>query len=1011
MKIVNPVYKLKENNIFDIRTNEYYSLLDNIKQIIEPVEEIGFEITECVFKEPRFSTGDISRTLKKTLSIRLQKGTATINLSIQIPKLIDGNYIIINGRKKIPQFQFFDIPIVTRGSSIKLRTNVTQIMVYEDFKDLPRVYISILGRKVPFMLVLFAYYGVEKMNEKFELSTFDRSQIPDNMYGSLLIDILDFYEESKRTLQDDIIKELGRYYSKYNAKGKGEDLIYSLDLIMKCDRMTTRFFHTGSILDELMFAMETGGFDDVDTQNKRIRCFEYMVLSKISKIIFDFCITNRTARQPKFNVNSTQILSECNVSDIIQFDFSINPIEELTKLSRTSLVGPGGFNKQNVPEHLRDINDTMFGRICPVDTPDRENCGVLQNLIPNVPLDKDLRFTEEFLPKQPISIPVSMVPFLEHDDQTRLQMSSSQQRQGILLQNFDTPMIQSGCEGLYTQHTQFVKIAKHDGEVVYLDEKFLIMAYNNETVDIFNISYRKIYISNLDVLKVYVKFGDKVSKGQIIAESVFCKDGNINIGRNLLTAVMEWYGYNYEDGIVISKRLQEENVFTSSHYQDLSFTIPPHKLLLSLDKDEYKPLPDRTDRIQKGDPYAIMKGVPSNQQEFLDIFKQEKKFLAKTNLYITECNIFVNEWNHDVPEYSEWVEGKIKSQQEKETNLRGVISEYLPKKEATKFIKDNELDTHDNVGKFKIKSESINGILVEMYAIFFRPIQVGDKIGNRHGNKGVISTIVDHEKMPQLPDGRHVDICINPLGIISRMNIGQLYELHLAMSLNDLKIYMKHILNRNIKRTKELNDEQIQKMLKIYVVNYIKIVDNTHEEWYTKQFKEQLPDVIDEKFIDDMVIIQAPFESVDINKTIQALAYTNTNFKNEIYEPIAKENILNRIATGYMYFFKMVHIAETRLAARGIGSYARKTLQPLAGRKHGGGQRSGEMEMACLTGHDASENLFEFLTTKSDCIDLKNEYIRGKIDSAFMKGERENSIVPESVALLNAYLTAIGVER
>jgi DNA-directed RNA polymerase beta subunit len=1022
LTIENPIYKVGDpnNHIFNIRQQEYAALLENVRKILIPAEELGFDLVEYRLKEPRFSNGEICKTIKKNLIIRFQKGNAKIDLSMQIPTLVEGNYIVINGRKKIPLFQLFDIPVVTRGKSIKIRTNVATLMIFPQ-KDAPYIYISILGRKVPLFLIIFGYFGIDEVDEKFGLSDMTDSPVitsETTLYEKLIYDLKEFHNESRGVTQDDIIKEIGRNYSKFNSKVKGEDIMYAIDLILKVDPISAEFFQTDNLLDEIINTLNGGDLDDTDLINKRIRCLEYVVLAKISKAVFDMCMSNRTARQPKFNVNSTQIVSECNVSDIIQFDFAINPIDEATKLSRTSLVGPGGFNRQNVPEHLRDIMPSMFGRLCPVDTPDRDNCGVLQNLIPNVPLDANGRFNEYFLEKQPISIPVSMVPFLEHDDQTRLQMASSQMRQAIMLQNFDQPMIKSGCEDLYTKYTQFVKIAKKSGTVIHLDSNYIIALYDDKTIEIFNITYRKIYISNLDVFNIYVKQGDKFKVGEILAESNFCKQGSINIGKNLLTAVMVYFGYNYEDGIIISDRVQKEGLFTSVHFEDLSFDIPMSKVLLSLDNtgNEYKPLPKVGDRIAKGVPYAILKEFPNNQMDFFDIFKEERKLLTKQDIIITEVNLYVNQWCTDIPQYNDWVESIIKSQQDEEVKIKVIIEEHLEKDKVKPFIKENNLDLFSNTGKFKIKGDEVLGIRVEMFGIFFRPIQIGDKIGNRHGNKGVISTIIPHEKMPRLPDGRHADIVVNPLGTIGRMNVGQTFEYHLSMSLYDLKQKMYNILSKEDESVKshDLDDDHIQTLLKNYVVGYIEIIDNTEDGWYLEQFNDQLPDVIDEKWIEELSIYQPPFESVNYIKVGQALEYTNTPFKYQIFEPHTGKSPVNPITCGYGYFFKMVHISETRLAARGIGSYARKTLQPLAGRKNKGGQRCGEMETAALIGHNAKFNLREFLTTKSDCIDLKNRYIRDQLDSDLGRideEEGEDSIVPESVKLLNANLIALGLKR
>jgi hypothetical protein len=999
LDIINPTFKLQneDKNIFTLRRNDYEQILPLVREIVTPVEEIGFTITELHLKDSRFSSGELSKTIKQTLAIKLQKGSANIDLSIFLPKLIDDNYIIVNGRKKIPLFQLYDIPIVTRGANIKIRTNVATIMVFKD-KEMPFIKISFLGKKIPLATFLCAYHGLEEVQRIFKLSE-DIDRQDDNLFEVLRGDLFDIVDESRGYSQDDFVLEIGRYYSKYNAKSKGEDILYAMDLIPKVDPISRKFFYTDTLLDEILYILQIEFVDDMLFTNKRVRCFEYIVTSKISKIIFDLCFSNRTARQPKFNINSTQILSECNVSDIVQFDFSINPVEELTKLSRISLLGPGGFKRENIPKHLRDICPTMFGRICPVDTPDRDNCGVLQNLIPNVNLDEDLRFTRDICEKQPLSIPVSMTPFLKHDDQTRLQMAASQMRQSIMLKQFDSPLIASGCEGLYSDQTQFVKRAKHAGVVVHIDKDYVIVMYNNGEADIFNISYRKIYVEHMDFMNLYVKPGDKFKAGDILAESNFCHNGNINIGKNLLTGVMVYYGNNYEDGIVISERLQDEDTLTSVHFEDLSFTLTPDKVLLTLQDDIYKPLPDDLERLNVGDSYAKLKKL--NTDDYYSVFSEPIKLEAKKNLIISEVNLYANEWNEELPEFKKWIEERLEQQQEKEKYLQKIIKDTFDKDEAMKIIREKSLDKSSFVGKYKFKREKVSGIKVEMFGVYFRKVKVGDKMANRHGNKGVISRIVPHEKMPQLKDGRHLDICINPLGIISRMNIGQLYELHLAMSVQDLKINMLRMLNEDVEQDK----------IKKYLLDYIQIIDKTNESWYHNQFAELMPKEIDVTFIKDLSIIQAPFESSCLEDLQKALKYTNTNFKEKLHDPVSATEIMHEIAVGYIYFFRMVHIAEEKLAARGIGAYARRTLQPLGGRKNKGGQRCGEMETACLIGHDAPHNLFEFLTTKSDCIDLKNNYIRGFIESQLLDETKKIDTVPESVKLLNSYLTVIGVDH
>ena len=288
MKFINPNYKVnEENNIFSLRQKDYDNIIDKIKEIVKPVEEIGFTILEVNLKDSRFSSGELNKTLKKNLIIRIQKGQNIIDISMFIPSLINNNYVQINGRRKIPIFQLFDVPVVTRGTSIKLRTNVATIMIFKD-KQPPYVKISFLGKKVPLSTLMFAYYGFQELNSIYNFNSIEQNYDTEDLYVMLLNELKDYYEESVDFDQDGAILELGRNYGKYDARTKGETAVYALDLIPKVDIITAEFLQKDSILDEIVEIIKGGCFiDDTLLTNKRLRCFEYMVTSKVSKAIFD----------------------------------------------------------------------------------------------------------------------------------------------------------------------------------------------------------------------------------------------------------------------------------------------------------------------------------------------------------------------------------------------------------------------------------------------------------------------------------------------------------------------------------------------------------------------------------------------------------------------------------------------------------------------------------------------------------------------------------------------------
>lgn len=1000
-RIINPFYKLNDKNVFTLREEDYARIMEDVRLILKVAEEAGFKIEELEIKEGRMMAAELSYTLKDTLSIKLEKNGRLIDLSIAIPHLIDNNFIFINGKRKIPFFQLYDIPVIYRKGNIKLRTSVASITITSRNSKTPHVLMSFMGKYLPLADICFACFSKSEIEEIFE----EELNNVGNLNGIRYLLILDLIKNMVQPLEKvAYIKMLGRNFSESFPAAKGDSLVYALNILLKCDIMSSRLLGSDSILLEIIKAIRSKPLDDTDLINKRIRCFEYVITARVAKIIYDLCVTTKRLSKPKFNTNSAQVINACNVSDIIQFDFCINPIEELTKLSRCTLIGPGGFNKDNVPAYLRDISESIFGRICPADTPDRENCGVQQSLIVNPNLDDNLKFGKEN-ENDPISVAISMVPFLEHDDQTRLQMSASQMRQAVMLQKFDVPLIRSGCECLYSKHTSFCSIAEEDGEILFSNSKFFIVKYDSSgKVRVFWWGPRNTYTENIDFGSFLYKVGDKFKKGDILSESNYMNDGSICFGKNLLTSVMAYYGYNYEDSIVVSDKLVKEGSLTSIHFRDMSFRIPPDKVLLSLNKygEPLKFLPNIYEIVQSGQTYARMKQISSSSS--YDIFREETELKAHKNLQVFERKIYVNDYNSDIMEYVEWVQKIMEQQRDEERKLQECLIEILGNKDAMDIIKRYGLNKF-LTDHHKIKGEEFPGIFVQMYGFYRRPIEVGDKVGNRHGNKGVISRIVEEEKMPKMTDGRHVDIIVNPMGFISRMNTGQQFELHLAMSVVDLKNKMKEMLLKG----------ESQELIKTYLLEYIKKIDVTKHSWYFNQFQWLLRDItIDEKFIDELTVIQPPFESVNIERLKDALIHTNTKHKFKLYDPISKKFFQEPIAVGYNYFFKMIHIAEEKMSARGIGLYNRRTLQPLSGKKSKGGQRMGEMEFHSLIAHEGEHTVDECATTKSDCIDKKNKYITETItseDISYILDEADFEEKGESIMLLEAWLLQIGVKR
>jgi len=1015
---INPVLRLPDRNIFNIRQENYDQLMEDIEEILKVPLLYGFQIDKFEKVDTRYRGNNLINTVKENIVLKLSKGGKVIDLSMQIPKLINGQWFIINKRKKIPKYQLFDTPILTfdtpKNKEIRIQTNIGRISVFWKYKKKNKfdsfITMTAFGRSIPFSVVLNAFYGPDIVKEKFLNDISERDILEEDtptIYQLLQLDLLNL--SSEKITQEEFVRNIGVTFSERNPDTKGSNYMFSIKHIFDIDIITKKFIEEDNIIDCLSNIIKNDiWINDLNYDNKRIRCFEYAVLQYFITNVYKLCVNCRDETKPKFNVSKTKILGDSNTSDIIQFDFSINPIDQIAQIAQISLTGPNGFKKKQVPTKLRDLDRTMTGRICSVDTPDRENCGVVQNLVPTARFDDRFKFIDDNINKSNVitSIPITMIPFLEHTDQTRLQMASGQMKQSILLKDFHIPLICSGAEKSFSAHSSFLYKAKNNGEVLFISKKYIIIGYNNGEICLYDIGVMPITAENMNVMITDLSKGDKVSKDQIITYSVFCKNENITIGQNFKIAFMSYYGYNHEDGIVISDRLVNDGCLTSQHYVDMSFNISPTKVLLNLPNNEtgkYEPLYPVGTLLKKGDVYAILKemylfGAMKNNS--WNVFEDSSEKIAKYDLLIEDISLYANDWYTDMSEYDNWVRMNIEKQIEKNNIIMNVIISNTDKKEAKRIISENNLDSQSHPGMYKNKDEIIKGIRIDINGIYERPIQIGDKLANRHGNKGVITIIKKHDQMPQLPDGTHIDICLNPVGVISRMNTGQLFELSLSKSLIDLKNKMKQMVD----------DKIDQHIIKKYLIDYLYLTDKTSEKWIVGYVKNNLPDEIDHVFIDDLYLIQPMFSSINNQDLHKIMKYTETNFEEKIFDPVSGEYVINEIATGYMYLMKLIHIAEKKLAYRSIGITSQKTMQPVAGKINNGGQRCGEMESICLVSNDMPINQYEFYTTKSDCVDGKNNFLKKALGTDYLDLEENPDMEPETLKLFKANMMVIGLD-
>jgi DNA-directed RNA polymerase subunit beta len=643
---------------------------------------------------------------------------------------------------------------------------------------------------------------------------------------------------------------------------------------------------------------------------------------------------------PRKFINS--IIEFFNTSQLSQILDQTNPLSEIESKRKLTAAGPGGLSKERATLEARDVHPTHYGKICPIQTPvEGQNVGInlskalysrrnpygfletpyfkvvdgkvtkeivyltseeeKSHIIASrfVKIDKQGNILDEEVearvygepmkvpkekvefidvsPFQIFSVSTSLIPFVEHDDANRAQMGTNMQKQAVPLVKPDVPLVSTGLEEKVARESGLVLIAEEDGKVIEVDaDHITILPEGKKTPKIYKLKkFERTSKFTCYNQKPIVKVGQKVKKGDILTDGPAIKDGALALGQNLLIGFLPWYGYNYEDAIIVSERLLKEDIFTSVYLEEFTCDV----LDTSLGPE-----------ITTSD----IPGVPEAKLRNLDV-----DGLVRIGTYVKPGDILV---------------GKITPKREVELTpeeklLKAIFGEKAAeKKDSSLYLEQGK---EGRVIRIRVLERSkgeitelgvLKRIFVEIGKV--RKIQVGDKLANRHGNKGVISLIVREEDMPFLPDGRRLDVILNPLGVISRMNVGQILETHLGLAAH--KLGYRAI----VPPFSGMTPEEIKAELK----------------------KAGLP---------------------EDGRTI-------------LYDGKTGEPFAQKVVVGYMTIMKLIHMVEDKVHARSSGPYALITQQPLGGRAQAGGQRVGEMEMWALEAHGTTEILHEMLTIKSD---------------------------------------------
>lgn len=906
-----------------------------------------------------------------------------------------------------------------------------------------------------------------------------------------------------------------------------------------------------------------GTVDDIDNlANRRVRSVGELVENqfRVGLMRMERAVRERIgavdieSAVPNDIVNSKPVSSAIReffgLSQLSQFMDQVNPLAEITHKRRISALGPGGLARERVGFDVRDVHPTHYGRICPIETPEGQNIGLINSLAifakinrygfietpyrkvidgkvtdevvymsamdeishtiaqSDAPLTADGRFKEEFVasrknnefmnapretidymdvsPKQIISVAASLIPFLENDDASRALMGANMQRQAVPQIRGEAPLVGTGMEAVVAQDSGVAISAKHDGYVDKVDADRIVVRSSGSgagvDADIYNLrKYERSNQSTCVNQKPLVKVGDFVRAGDIIADGSGTELGELALGCNVLVGFMSWHGYTYEDAIVISERLVQDDYFTSIHIEEFEIMArdtklgneeitrdipnvsddalrnldeagivhigaevhagdilvgkvtprgetvmtPEEKLLRAIFGERAADVKDSSLRLPPGVHGTVVDvkifsrvGVEKDEraiaieQREIESYKNDmdtERAIYEDTYYSHLREKLLNQVMESSPkpcvgdvataEYldslpkSHWkhiivADKKIAAEIE---NLNSELNAI-----AAKLQKNFE----DKVEKLRRGDELAPGILkmVKVYVADKRKLQPGDKLAGRHGNKGIVSRIVPVEDMPHMEDGTPLDIILNPLGVTSRMNVGQILETHLG--------WASKALGRKVRQVIE-NVQQDEKLIEALKAQLSEIYDSKQEKADIEKMNDYEVAELAKNVIKGIPVATPVFDGAHESDIVNALESCGLDGSGQVtlIDGRTGDPFDRKVTVGVIYMLKLHHMVDDKIHARSIGPYSLVTQQPLGGKAQFGGQRFGEMEVWALQAYGAAYTLQEMLTVKSDDV-----VGRTQAYESIIKGD-ENIVpgIPESFNVLMKELCGLGL--
>ncbi len=828
-------------------------------------------------------------------------------------------------------------------------------------------------------------------------------------------------------------------------------------------------------------------------------------------------------------------------SQLSQFMDQNNPLSEVTHKRRVSALGPGGLSRERAGFEVRDVHPTHYGRVCPIETPEGPNIGLINSLstyartdkygfietpyrvvkdgkvtdeivyLPpimesnhyiaqaNVEVDKKGKIQNEFVtarhqgetslvsvgmislmdvsPKQVLSVAASLIPFLENNDANRALMGSNMMRQAVPTLIPQKPLVGTGLERQVARDSGVCVVANNAGVVDSVDGGRIVIKVSsgdNVSVDIYNlVKYTRSNQNTCINQRPLVKKGDHVKAGDIIADGPSIDLGELAIGQNMRIAFMPWNGFNYEDSILVSERVVQEDRLTSIHIQELTCITRDTKLGMeeitsdipgvsesALSKLDENGIVYVGAKVEAGD-ILVGKVTPKGESQLSPeekllkaIFGEKASDIKDTSLRVPSSvsgtvidvqiftrdgaeknpraksneSLMVSEFSKDLDDEMRIVtnslkntviqalrkenlitsKGKITQEAVSEMNLEDILKLKVKNKKVTDLqknitdqFKKYQSENKEKMAIFKKKIEGGNdlapGVLsvIKVYLAVKRKIQAGDKLAGRHGNKGVISSIIPVEDMPYDENGEPVDIVLNPLGVPSRMNVGQILETHLGLAAKGLGNKIDDMM-----KSKQKLDSVKKVLNDIYSFG-------PHDKDDIKSLKDTEVKELADNLREGVPFATPVFDGANEHQIKELLKYADLpeSGQFDLYDGRTGEKFDRPVTVGYMYMLKLNHLVDDKMHARSTGSYSLVTQQPLGGKAQFGGQRFGEMEVWALEAYGASYTLQEMLTVKSDDISGRSKVYKNIVDGNY----EVESGVPESFNVLSKEIKALGI--